>query len=538
MELPVFYHNVFIHMLFFYFLDLFLQWQVWNNGSRNAVGYKCDTAYLSEDSSWDVTDYQLGRSLCAHISISPAELRADPAMQPLGLVYSTVRSTPFIAQKNYSCIVRTRTNIRDPNLSNNIGISTMPVRVNAPALFIGVPTNLSIDSGSELVYKIDNIPSENTLIATLTATQNSGFHDLFLRHRNPPTASKYDAFSLYSLSHNQTAVLHNTKPGTYYVRIRSFGRDIQPYLVQLEVKLATFEVTHVSPSSAAPIGNVTVRLSGTLIGNRFQAALINDATNSTVITASTVYWFSSVEVYATFDIRNLSIGPYTIQLTNTKTNQGAQLRNSFTISNGIPGQVSARIDAPRNLLRGESTIIGLFVQNTGNTDIRTPIVFIRGSRNVQLRVIDTVGEPDSDYAQELLFLPIPLYGPSGIISPGVTTKTLLRVLPNNFRSSFFDVLSVSFLDERELDYPHLYVDRKQELKPKDIPDDSWNIIWNHFLGSVGETWRSMTNRLSEIANELSMGQRRIKSVDELVDFQLRIAQGGFGPVGECKLFGY
>ena len=411
------------------------------------------------------------------------------------------------------------------------------MRVNAPTLFLGVPTNLLIGSGSELVYKIEKIPSENTLIATLTATQNSGFHDLFLRHRNPPTASQYDAFSLYSLSHNQTAVVHSTKPGTYYVRIRSFGLDIQSYQVQLEVKLATFEVTHVSPSSAAPIGNVTLHLSGSLISNRFQAALINDA-NSTVIAASTVYWFSSVEVYATFDIRNLSIGPYIIQLTDTKTNLVAQLRNSFTISSGIPGQISVRIDAPRNLLRGESTIINLFVQNTGNTDIRTPIVFVRSSRNVQLRIIDTDGEADSDYAQELLFLPVPLYGPSGIISPGVTTKTLLRVLPNNFRASFSDVLSVSFLDERELDYPHLYVERKQELKPKYIPDDSWNIIWNNFLGSVGETWRSMTNRLTDIANEQSMGQRRIKSVDELVDFQLRIVQGGFGPVGECKLFDY
>ena len=503
---------------------------MWNNGSLRAVGYKCDTAYLSEDSNWDITDHQLGRPLCTRFSISPAELGSTPPMQPLGLMYSAVRSTPFIAQQNYSCLLRTRTNIRDPNLSNNIGVSSMSVRVNAPTILLGVPTNLSIESGSELVYKIDNVPSESTLIATLTASQNSGFHDLFLRHRNPPTASTYDAFSQYSLSHNQTAVVHSTKPGTYYVRVRSFGRDSQPYQIQLLVKLATFEITRVSPRSAAPLGNVTLRLTGTLITNRVQAALIDDAT-STVIAASKVYWFSSVEVYATFDTRNLSTGSYVVRLTDAKTNRVAELQDSFAISNGIPGQVSARIDSPRNLLRGESTIVSLFIQNTGNTDILTPVVFVRSRTNVQIRIINTGGEAESEYAPELIFLPLPLNGLSGIIPPGVTTKTLLRILPNSFSRSFIEPLSVSFLDERLLDNPHLYVDRKWELKPKDIPNDSWNIIWNNFLSSVGETWRSMTSRLSDIANELSVSERRIRSLDELVDFQLRISQGSLGPIG-------
>ena len=515
-----------------------LQWQVWNNGSLNAIGYKCDTAYLSENSIWDITDHQLGTSVCTFISIPPA---GQGDMPPRGSIYSTIRSAPFVAQKNYSCILRTRSNIRDPNLSNNIGVSMTPLRINAPTLILGVPTNISIASGDELVYKIENVPSESTLIATLIASENSGFHDLFLRYRDPPTRSNYDAFSQYSLSHNQTAVIQSTKLGLYYIRIENFGTDTDPYQVQVEVKLAIFEITNVNPVSAAPLGNVTLHLSGTLISNDVEAALINEA-SSDMITAYSVYWFSSVELYATFDIRNISTGMYSIQLTNTMTNELAQLRNRFEISSGIPGQVSMRLDAPPNLLRGESTIVTLFVQNTGNTDIRTPLMFIRSNRNLQISVVRSGGETADNYATEIVFLPVPSQGPSGVIPPGVTTKTLFRVLPQSFRSSFSEFLSVSFLDESQMDYAHSYTDRKQELQPRDIPNDSWDIIWNNFMSSVGETWRTMTERFSDITSRQSLGRRIIGSVDELVELQLRIAQGGLGPLGEsnygicCRFF--
>jgi hypothetical protein len=510
--------------------DVTLQWRIWNNGSLAAEGYKCDTAYLSEDNEWDITDHQLGRSVCSFISI-PSE--AGSSMQQRGQSYGATRSTPFVAQENYSCIVRTRTNIRDPNILNNIGASTIPLRVNAPTLLLDVKTNLSIIPGRDVVYKIENIPSERTLIARLTTMENSRFHDLLLRHRKPPTGSVHDAFSMQTLSHNQTAVVQSTKPGTYYIRIESFGRSREP--LQVEVKVAIFEITNIDPNFVAPLGNVTLRISGTLISNEVKAILVNENA-SVIITAHSLYWFSSIEVYATFDIENVPTGDYSVQLTHAKTHQQATLTDQFRITSGIPGQISTRIDAPRNLLRGGSTIVTLFVQNTGNTDVLTPIMFIRSNRQVQLSITDSNGQTNNRYASELIFLPVPLRGPPGIIRPGVTTKTLFHVLPNSFEVSFSVILSVSFLDENQKDFAHSYVERKQDLKPKEIHNDIWDIIWNSFLSSVGETWRTMIERFSSIANELSIGHKKIESVDELVDFQLRIAQGGQGPLGKDALY--
>ena len=509
-----------------------LQWRIWNNGSLTARGYKCDTAYLSEDNEWDITDHQLGQSECSFIAI-PSE--SGSSMQQRGQSYSAIRSTPFVAQENYSCIVRTRTNIRDPNLLNNIGASITAVRVNAPTLILGVQTNLTATPGSDLVYKIENVPSERTLIASLTTIESSRFHDLYLRHRNPPTGSMHDAFSMHTLSHNQTAVVQSTKPGTYYIRIESFGQSKEPYQIQVEVKLAVFEITNIDPLFVAPLGNVTLRISGTLISSEVEATLVNENA-SVIIIAHSLYWFSSIEVYATFDIESISTGIYTVQLTHTKTNQQALLKNKLSIFSGIPGQISTRIDAPRNLLRGESTIVTLFVENIGNTDVLTPIMFIRSNQQVQLSITDSSGQTGNNYASELIFLPVPLHGPSGIIRPGVTTKTLFHVLPNSFRASFSVALSVSFLDENQKDFAHSYIQRKQYFRPQEIPNDSWDIIWNNFLSSVGKTWHTMMQRFSSVANELSIGNKRVESVDELVDFQLRIAQGGQGPLGKDTIY--
>ena len=505
-----------------------LQWHIWNNGSLAARGYKCDTAYLSEDSEWDITDHQLGRPVCSFISIRS---ESGSSMQQRGQRYRAMRSTPFVAQENYSCIVRSRTNIRDPNLLNNIGASNTPVRVNAPTIFLDVKTNLSITPGNDLVYKVENIPSEKTLIARLTTVESTRFHDVLLRHRNPPTGSVHDAFSMHTLSQNQTAIVQSTKPGTYYIRIESFGRSTDPYQIQVEVKVAVFEITSIDPTFVAPLGNVTLHISGTLISNEVEATMVNENASVT-ITAHSLYWFSSIEVYATFDIENVPTGIYGVLLTHKKTYQQAILKNKLSIFSGIPGQISTRIDAPRNLLRGESTIVTLFVQNIGNTDVLTPIMFIRSNRQVQLSIADSSGQTDNNYASELIFLPVPLQGPPGIIRPGVTTKTLFHVLPSSFRASFSVVLSVSFLDEDQKYFAHSYVEQKQDLKPEEIPNDIWDIVWNNFLSSVGETWHTMIERFSSVANELSIGHKRIESVNELVDFQLRIAQGGQGPLGK------
>ena len=509
-------------------VDLDVLWHLWNNGTLVALGYKCDSIYLSKDNSWDISDQLVGRPLCEYVSLPG--ISTDNAIPPMGSVFTASKQTPFVAQGEYYCIVRSRTNIRDPDLENNIGHTMSYLSISAPALTLGVPLTVLIGPDDQLLYRIEDVPGESALRVTLkTTSANSGFHDLFLRHRDPPTGSLHDAYSQHSLSHNQSAVVQSTKPGTYYLRINSFGLSVNDYQIVLEARVAVFSVTDVSPPFAAPLGNVTLRVMGTLIEDKFEAFLIDESTSS-VITAHTVYWFSSVEVYATFDLLNASYGAYTLQIYNMRSEEYTQLGNALQIAVGVPGQISTSIIAPATLTRGRSTVTTVLVHNSGNTDLKTPVLFARSNRNdVQISYVDK-GRLTA-YRRFVTFMPLPIRGPAGIIPPGETTRVVFNILPSRFDRSINFRLSVSYLDEDQLNNTHIYIQMKDSLKPPDVSNESWEVIWNTFVNATGTTWGSLIEKFSAVSNEFSKADNRIASVDDLVDFELRSAQGHVTPNG-------
>ena len=169
---------------------LSFRWRLQNNGSLLARGYKCDSIFLSEDIDWDLSDYEIGVPRCGGVSLYGTNSNQN---NELSLSRSAV--APFIAQSQYYGIVRTRTNIRDPNLSNNIGSSATQIEINAPQLILGRTTTVTFDGSGTKVFRIVGIPEDEALIATLTTRQNNVYHDLFLRSRQTPTGAEHDALA-------------------------------------------------------------------------------------------------------------------------------------------------------------------------------------------------------------------------------------------------------------------------------------------------------------------------------------------------------
>ncbi len=493
------------------------RWRLRNNGTLQARGYKCDSIYLSEDDMWDISDYEIDLPQCSHIALNGFNnnLRND-------MVYSHPAIAPFIAQQDYYGLVRTRTNIRDPNLDNNIGSSSTLIEINAPSITLGQLTTISLQPNDVRVYRIQGVPADETLVATLVTTeQQNVYHDLYLRHRQAPTGAEHDAFSQFALSSSQRAVLRYSRNGVYYLRIESFtNSDVRSeYNVEILVKIAQFEILGIAPTTAAPLGNVTIKVTGTVLSYHSSASLVSSSV-SIQYQSSKIYWFTSGLVYATFDLTDAEFGTYTILLTDEKTGNRAQLNDSFTIGMGTPGQLSINVQPPRRLRVGESGDILIQILNIGNTDLLTPHLVLVSRDETLFRLVDDYAP--IGFSEQIDFLGLPLEGPGGILPPGTSTQVTFKAAqsepgPNQAR---FRIKS-----ENNASAPHAYLNRKSSLRPNFILPEVWDTIWENFIKSVGTTQQSFQQRLSEIATEFSLVGKRAYSVQELAQYQLDIAYG-------------
>ena len=498
-------------------------WSLRNNGSIEARGYKCDSIYLSEDDQWDISDYELRRPVCSSVRVSAFNNNNNNDRQ-----ISQQSITPFIAQQNYFGIVRTRSNIRDPNIDNNIGSTSYQIELNAPSIILGKETNLTLVPNDVRVFRIEGVSDEETLIASLFSEQENVYHDLYLRHGSAPTGAIHDAFSQFSLSSFQRAVVRHTRSGDYYIRIESFSnsRIQSSYTITILVKVAQFEILDISPTSAAPLGNVTLKVSGTVLSYYSSAYLVGST--SAMYKASSTYWFSSETLYATFQLSQMETGTYSVRLENDYDKQYAQLNDSFSVRDGIAGQLSVVLGRPRALRAGEVGEFFIGIQNTGNTDLLSPHLILTGEDNVLFSLVD-----DSDpieLSSQIDFLGLPLEGPGGILPPGVATQVKFRIAQETPSPQSAEIF-LKVLENGSA--PHAYVNSKSALTPSGIPDDVWDTIWDNFIASVGSTQQSLSERLSEIASDMSLIGKKSYSVDRMVRYQLEVAYGLLS--GVCAL---
>lgn len=488
-----------------------------NNGSLQARGYKCDSIYLSADESWDIADFEIGVPQCGPVTINGFQNNVQNDRS-----FARAAMVPFIANGGYYGLVRTRTNIRDPDLSNNVGVTSSLIQINAPVLVLGRRTTITLEPGDVRLFQIPAVPGSEALIANLSADDELHiYHDLYLRFKEAPNGAEHDAFSQFALSADQRAVVRHTIAGTYYLLVESFTNTqaTSSYSVDILVRIAQFEIHGVSPVSAAPIGNATLKITGTVI-SYFTYALLLNSSGDQVLEPTKMYWFNSETVYATFDITGMPFGNYSVRLVDDKSGQMVQLNNSFAVVMGVPGRLGLHIESPRTLRVGAMGDIVLRLQNIGNTDMLSPHLVLVSGDNTQFQLIDQAGPIDFD--EQLDFLGIPLEGPGGILPPGAASLITFRAAqtisrPNRAR--------FSFKIHNNLSAPHPYVDSKSSLRPQAIPAEVWEKIWANFIRSVGTTRGSMLQRLSEVATEFSLVGKKVHSVQDLVMYQLRVSYG-------------
>lgn len=299
-----------------------LKWKISNASGTDAIGYLTDGVYLSAGNLFDSTAILLGTKY-RYINLSPLEIDSA-SITPSPLVKD-------VAEGNYNVFAKTDllSNILESDKDNNVGMSVSPVYVKAKELVINVPENNTLQTVNRY-YKL-NIPDSligSTILVTLKSPDSLTMkNELFMGGGFVPTAANYDyRFEIPNYGNQQIVMTSVTEP-VYYIMYRCVSPNPVLQNITLKAVKLPFAILNVHTNAGANIGNVTVRIRGSLFRDSMVAKLSNGITT---IYSSAVYFTNSGQVFATFPLQGRPLGLYDVTLIKPDSSV-AILPNGFSI---------------------------------------------------------------------------------------------------------------------------------------------------------------------------------------------------------------
>lgn len=305
-----------------------VKWVIKNVSANTAAGVSSDGIYLSQTNTLDPAAILLGVKN-KNINIGP--LSSDTvSMAPLVLAAT---------EGNFHVIVKTDllNNIVETNKDNNTGTSVLPIYVKVNELPMNVLTANTLFNVPRF-YKLvipDSLNGATILLTLKSGDSLTMKNQLFIGKEYVPSAAHFDYAYGNPNYGNQAITMASVSAGTYYIAIKC--ASLQPVVQDITVKAERlpFAILSVQTSSGGNIGNVTVKISGSLFNNGMMAKLSN---GSATITSSAVYFTNSTQVFATFNLQGRPLGVYDLSLVKTDASV-AILPSGFTITTGNNGGI-------------------------------------------------------------------------------------------------------------------------------------------------------------------------------------------------------
>ncbi|WAR23257.1 WAPA-like protein, partial [Mya arenaria] len=476
--------------------DMNVKWEIVNNGSKSAQGYKCDSVYLSDNEVWDITDMQIGKPKCSFFT-----LEANSSSQ---LSESVSASTPQVAANEYNTLVKSRSNVIDINQENNVAITLQKTRIIYDTINVGETVNRNL-VGS-LVLRVVNVTDDETLM--ITVSSNSSIN-VYLKGGSPATFYDFDISSDDPTSSSQVITFPNTENGDYYLLIESSNiKTGGKQSLAISVKYAVFEIIDIYPRMLIPNAQTTLKIKGAMFSSDMHASIYYNNTSDNNFIAKQTLVFTSGLAYSTFHIPEAaSTGPITFQLSSLSLNKTIYYEN-LLIQNGVKGYISAYKESPGRLRVGETGTFLIRIQNLGDSDVNVPILNVEALGDGSFQLQDDTRE--EFFRKQYLLFCISDDGPSGILLAKDYCQLDLNVRQDdtqvNFASLSMQVWEIT-QNERSV---NPFMQSKNNLRPSHYDENAWDRVWNNFLTLTGNTSLSMGKKMSSVLNEMSVAGRRVR----------------------------
>ncbi len=304
------------------------RWVVVNQSGNTAAGVSSDGIYLSKNSTLDSTAVLVG--IKNKNIYMPPLYRDTVSMQPLvsGLI-----------EGDYHVLVKTDllNNINETDKTNNIGVAAGNIYVKAKELKLNIPENNTLHTVSRF-YKLvipDSLNGATILISLTSNDSLSMRNELYAGLGYVPSPARFDYRHNTANYGNQQIVMTSVVDSVYYIAVQCTSVNPTVQNITLEAIRLPFTILNVQANSGGNIGNVTVKLSGSLFTENMVGKLSKPGTD---IYSTVVYFINSTTVFATFNLQGKPLGLYDVSLRKPDSSV-AILQNSFTITTGNNGGV-------------------------------------------------------------------------------------------------------------------------------------------------------------------------------------------------------
>ncbi|MEO7308824.1 MAG: hypothetical protein ABIX01_00385 [Chitinophagaceae bacterium] len=412
------------------------KWVVRNASANAAIGYTSDGIYLSKSTMLDSTAVLIG---IRNKLINMAPLARD-----------TITLAPLVTnvtEGNYNVIVKTDllNNIVETNKDNNSSTAATQLYVGVKELKLNVLTPNTLTSVGRF-YKLivpDSL-SGSTLQVVLKSNDSLLYkNQLFIGKGYVPSAANFDYTYSTPNYGNQDIVITSVTAGVYYITAKCASINAPSQIISLKAVKLPFSILNVQSSSGGNIGNVTIKITGSLFSNNMTAKLTKAGTT---IDASAIYFVNSTIVYATFNLQGKPLGLYDVTLTKPDTTSAA-LANGFSIVNanngglitgggintgsgdgqqpgcdpgaasGLNSQLVTELVMQDQVLGGWIFVIQVNYNNPTNVDIPAQVRILYSEKNIKM-ALTPEGVAGSNGSTALYLELTEQNGPPGIIRAG------------------------------------------------------------------------------------------------------------------------
>jgi len=334
---------------------LTINWNVSNLSTGMIYSTWSDAVYLSTNRVFDANAVLIATQVRSGLAGSGAY--AGSFSGPL----------PALTPGTYYAIVRTdvRNTLHEPNLANNIGISTSSILADVPTMTLGQAVTNHVATGGAQYYKV-SVPAGQTVRVTLNGAVSASQNELYVRYGAVPDLGNYDFLYNDPFSANQLVTIPTTQAGFYYIMVRGGYEPGGPLAFTLEAELVPFTVSGVTPGNIGDNGQVTLNVTGA----RFLAgAALSLASGTNLYVPQWTHVVDGSILQARFFLTNATHGVYDVVLTNGDS-AVATLPQAEIIQTALPVQAAA-YNGFINLetRRGLPFRWNGYVMNVGNVDI-------------------------------------------------------------------------------------------------------------------------------------------------------------------------